>query len=102
MDKIRLKKWDVTEHLDNEEIIAAYLADAFENGNGEEIKQALADVAKAKNMTEIANNMGISRQGLYKMLSEKGNPEFKTVKSMLDALGVKFSIIPKSENRISK
>ena len=85
---MKLKKWDVTE-----EFISEYLKEAFESGNIPEITRALADVARARNMTDLAAKMGISRQGLYKNLSENGNPEFATIQKLITALGLQMSII---------
>jgi len=90
---LRLKKWDVTEHMDNDEFISEYLKAAFESGNIPEITRALADVARARNMTALAAKMGVSRQGLYKTLSENGNPEFATIQKLITALGLQMSII---------
>ncbi|MDR0457231.1 MAG: putative addiction module antidote protein, partial [Treponema sp.] len=70
-----------------------YLKAAFESGNIPEITRALSDVARARNMTDIAAKMGISRQGLYKTLSENGNPEFATIQKLIAALGLQMSII---------
>jgi probable addiction module antidote protein len=90
---LQLKKWDVTEHMDNEEFISEYLKAAFESGNIPEITRALSDVARARNMTDLAAKMGITRQGLYKTLSENGNPEFATIQKLITALGLQMSII---------
>jgi len=90
---VKLKKWDVTEHMDNEEYISEYLKAAFESGDISEITRALADVARARNMTDLAEKMGISRQGLYKTLSENGNPEFATIQKLVAALGLQMSIV---------
>ena len=108
--KTKITKWDTSEFLDNEELIAEYLALAFESGDVEHIKLALADVAKARNMTEIAKQMGISRRGLYTMLSDVGNPSLKSINSLLKVLGVKLSacqvkekdlmVLPKANNAL--
>ena len=90
---LKLKKWDVAERMDNEEYISEYLKVAFESGDISEITQALSDVARARNMTDLAEKMGISRQGLYKTLSENGNPEFATIQKLITALGLQMSII---------
>jgi probable addiction module antidote protein len=90
---LKLKKWDVAEHMDNEEFISEYLKATFESGNITEITRALADVARARNMTDLAAKMGITRQGLYKTLSENGNPEFATIQKLITALGLQMSII---------
>jgi probable addiction module antidote protein len=86
------KAWDVTEHLGSEEAIAAYLAAVFEDGDPALIKAAIDDVARARGMTEIAAKAGISRVGLYKALSESGNPSFATIASVMKALGVRLSV----------
>ena len=90
---LKLKKWDVTEHMDNEEYISEYLKAAFESGDISEITRALGDVARARNMSDLAEKMGISRQGLYKTLSENGNPEFATIQKLITALGLQMSIV---------
>jgi probable addiction module antidote protein len=76
---LKLKKWDIIEHLDNEEHNSEYLKVPFESGNTAEITCALADVDRIRNMTDLAAKMGISRQELYKTLSENGNQEFATI-----------------------
>ena len=79
--------------MDNEEYISEYLKAAFESGDISEIIRALSDVARARNMTDLAEKMGISRQGLYKTLSENGNPEFATIQKLIAALGLQMSIV---------
>jgi probable addiction module antidote protein len=90
---LKLKKWDVTEHMDSEEFISEYLKAAFESGDIPEITRALSDVALARNMTDLAAKMGITRQGLYKTLSENSNPEFATIHKLITALGLQMSIV---------
>ena len=89
---ITTRAWDVTEHLDSDEAIAAYLDAVFEEGDPALIKAAIADVARARGMTEIAAKAGITRAGLYKALSETGNPSFATMASVMKALGVRLSV----------
>jgi probable addiction module antidote protein len=86
------RPWDVTEHLDSEEAIAAYLDAVFEDGDSALMKAAIGDVARARGMTEIAAKAGITRAGLYKALSENGNPSFATIASVMKALGVRLSV----------
>ncbi|MCL2331493.1 MAG: putative addiction module antidote protein [Proteobacteria bacterium] len=92
--KITVSKWDVAEILHNESDYAGYLAAAFEDGDPAIIRKAMANVARAQNMSAIARNMGISARGLYKMLAEGGNPEFSSVQKFLGAIGVRMSIVP--------
>lgn len=91
---IETTRWDIIEFLDNDEAIAAYLNAVFEAGDPDEIRDALRHVAKARGMTELAQAAGITRPGLYKALSENGNPSFSTVASVLKALGVRLSVTP--------
>jgi probable addiction module antidote protein len=86
------RPWDVTEHLDSEGAIAAYLDAVFEDGDNALMKAAIGDVARARGMTEIAAKAGITRAGLYKALSENGNPSFATIASVMKALGVRLSV----------
>jgi len=89
---IELKTYDVAEHLDNAEEIRLYLEAAFEDGDPAIIKQAIANVARARGMTEVASKAGITRAGLYKALGDNGNPSFATIASIVRALGMRISI----------
>lgn len=84
--------YDVADHLRTPEEIAAYLdawlEDAANDTSG--IARALGDLARAKDMSEIAQNAGLSRESLYRALSENGNPSFYTVLKVARALGVKL------------
>ena len=84
--------YDVAAQLRTPEEMAAYLdawlADAPEDAAG--IARALGDVARAKGMTQVAKEAGMSRESLYKALSAKGNPSFATVLKVARALGVKL------------
>jgi probable addiction module antidote protein len=86
--------WDVTEHLDSEEAIAAYLDAVFEDGDPKLIAAAIGDVARARGMTEIAEKTGLSRESLYRALSRDGNPEMATVLRVMRALGMRVSVSP--------
>jgi probable addiction module antidote protein len=92
--KIKLTKWDTAETLETERDISGYLAEAFQDGDPAIVRAAMANVARSRNMAAIARDMGISTRGLYKMLSENGNPEFSSVQKFLHAIGVRMSIVP--------
>ncbi len=85
-------RWDVAEYLASEERIAGYLDAVFEDGDPVLIKAAIADVARARGMTDVATKAGITRAGLYKALSENGNPSFETMTAILKALGVRIAV----------
>lgn len=93
-EKLKITKWDTSETLETEKDIAEYLAAAFETSDIAVIRKAMENVAKARNMTQIANEMGISRRGLYIMFSDQGNPELATVQKFLDVVGAKLSVRP--------
>jgi probable addiction module antidote protein len=84
--------YDVAEQLRTPEEVAAYLDawldEAPEDGAG--IARALGDIARAKGMTQVARDAGLSRESLYKALGENGNPSFATVLKVARAVGVKF------------
>jgi len=84
--------YDVAEQLRTPEEMAAYLdawlAEAPDDAAG--IARALGDIARAKGMSQVARDSGLSRESLYKALSENGNPSFATVLKVARALGVRF------------
>lgn len=86
------RTWDVAEYLETEEDMTAYLNAAFEDGDAAVISAALGDIARAKGMTQLARETGITRDGLYKALSPTGNPSFDTVQKVVKALGLKLSV----------
>lgn len=86
--------FDAAQFLDDEESIAAFLSDVLASGDEDLFKSALADVAKARGMTEIARESGISRESLYKALRPGANPRFSTISHVLTSLGVRLVIAP--------
>ena len=73
--------------VDNEEI-AVFMADAFETGDAGYIAKALGIVARARGMSQIASETGLSREQLYRSFSENGNPTLKTTLAVMKALGI--------------
>jgi probable addiction module antidote protein len=90
MKKEKTKIWDAAEHLKTKEDMAAYLEAALEENDSALIAAALGDIARAKGMTQIANETGLGRESLYKALSPEGNPEFSTILKVVSALGLKL------------
>src|SRR5882757_382518 len=72
--------------------IAHYLDAVFEDGDPALITAALGDVARAKGMSQVAQEAGLGRESLYKALSPEGNPEFGTVLKVIRALGLKLKV----------
>jgi len=90
--KTKTVPYDVAEQLRTPEEMAAYLdawlAEAPEDFAG--IARALGDIARAKGMSQVARDAGLSRESLYKALSENGNPSFATVLKVAKALGIRL------------
>ena len=88
--------YDVAEHLrtpqEMAEYLDAWLEEAPDDVSG--IAKALGDIARAKGMTQVALDAGLSRESLYRALSADGNPSFATVLQVARALGVKFHAAP--------
>jgi probable addiction module antidote protein len=90
--RIETHPWDVVEHLQSAEDMAAYLDAALEDGDTAVIMAALGDIARAKGMAQIARDTGLGRESLYKALSVTGNPEFATILKVVRALGLQFHV----------
>jgi probable addiction module antidote protein len=84
--------YDVAEHLRNEEEILAYIEAAFEEAGDDAafIAKALGDVARARGMTQVARDAGLSRESLYKALSGERSPDFSTLLKVMRALGLRL------------
>ena len=72
----KFNRYDVADYLETEEDISLYLEACQEDGDPKLIAAALGDIARARNMTQLANEAGMTRAGLYKALSVEGNPSF--------------------------
>ncbi|WP_144277097.1 addiction module antidote protein [Chlorobium sp. KB01] len=92
MAKTVTTKYDVSEHLRTPEEMAAYLEMCMEEANGDTafIAKALGDIARAKGMTQVARDAGLSRESLYKALSGERSPGFDTILKVIRALGLKL------------
>ena len=91
----KFTRWDAAEYLETEEDMALYLDAMIEESQGDPrmIAVALGDIARAKGMTQLARDTGLTREGLYKALSADGNPEFSTVMKVITALGLKLHAV---------
>lgn len=91
-DKIaKLKKFDAAEYLETPDDIALFLEAAFEENDPAHIADALGVVARAKGMTSVAKEAGVTREALYKALSTKGDPKLATLLGVFNALGLRLS-----------
>ena len=92
MTKTISSGYDVAEHLRTPEEMAAYLDACFEQANGDAtfIAKALGDIARAKGMSQVARDAGLSRESLYKALSGDRSPGFDTILKVIQALGIRL------------
>ncbi|ELB7898357.1 putative addiction module antidote protein [Citrobacter freundii] len=88
--KEELKNFDVVEFLEDEEDIQEYLNAAIEENDTKYLFKALGNIARARNMSQLSKEVGMSREGIYKALSGEGNPSFQTVSKITKALGLKL------------
>ncbi|MDA1369311.1 MAG: putative addiction module antidote protein [Proteobacteria bacterium] len=89
---VKVSDFDVSEHLDNEELIAEYLSAALEDENPDVFLAAVGHVAKARGMSEIASRSGLGRESLYKAFAPGAKPRYETVQKVLSSLGVKVHV----------
>lgn len=91
---IKTTRWDSAEHLKTDEDIQLYLEACLEEAGDDPafIVHALGVIARARNMSQLARDTGLTREGLYKALSPEGNPTFSTVARVAKALGLQISV----------
>jgi probable addiction module antidote protein len=87
----KLTTYDPAEDLTSDEAMAAFMAEAFESNDSGYIAHALGVVARAKGMTQIAKQTGLSREQLYRSFSETGNPTLRTTLAVMKALGIELT-----------
>lgn len=92
MAKTKTTRYDVAEHLRTPEEMASYLETCLAEANGDAtlIAKALGDIARAKGMSQVAREAGLSRESLYKALSGERAPGFDTILKVIAALGMKL------------
>lgn len=94
MDKVRVSRFDASDYLTSAEAAAAYLNAALEEGDPDLLMAAIADVAKARGIAQVAADAGLGRESLYKTLKPGSKPQLSTVFRLLHALGIKLSAEP--------
>ncbi|MDO8295309.1 MAG: putative addiction module antidote protein [Caulobacter sp.] len=89
-------RYDTADYLKTEGDIVLYMEAVMEEAGDDPafIARALGTVARARNMSRLAKDVGMSREGLYKALSGEGNPSFATVMKVANALGMRLTFQP--------
>ncbi len=95
----QLRRFDAAEHLKSDGDIAFFVADAMSTGDSAYIAHALGVVARAKGMTRIAEDTGLSREQLYRSFSLNGNPTLKTTLGVFAALDIELSVRPAKKRK---
>jgi len=88
---------DISEYLDDEEMIAEYLSAVMEENDWSLLLKAIGHVAKARGMSKIATESGLGRESLYKSLNENVQPRFDTVMKVLGAMNIKMKFAPSKQ-----
>lgn len=92
--KKKLLPFDAARYLTDEDAIAEYMTAVLETEDTDLLLLALADIARAKGMTQVAKDAGLGRESLYKALTPGAKPRLDTILKVARALGVKFSAHP--------
>ena len=92
--KLGVRRLDAADHLRDERDIAAYLQAAMAEDDPRVLAAALGAIARARGMTQLARDTGMSREALYRALSADGNPELSTLSKVLRAFGMRLSVEP--------
>ena len=88
----KTRAFDIAEHLETDEDIREFLAEAATTGSNADFIHALNTAARAKGMTAVARKAGVTRASLYKSLSAEGNPRFETIDRIVEALGCRLTV----------
>ena len=94
-----LAKFDMAEQLRSKEDIAAYITLVIEDGDASELAHALGIASRARGMSEVARDAGITREALYKALRPDTKPRFDTIARVCAALGVRLVAQPVHEDK---
>jgi probable addiction module antidote protein len=91
-EKITFEKWDLADHINTKEDIEGILEAALEENDTALLLAVIGDIARSKGMTQIAKELNVARESLYRSLSSDGNPSFSTIVKVLNNLGFQLSV----------
>jgi probable addiction module antidote protein len=92
MEKITVSDWNLADEIKTKEDVIGILEAALEENDTEFLFSVLGDIARSKGMAQIARELNLNRESLYRSLSPDGNPSFSTVAKILDNLGFQLSV----------
>ncbi len=85
---LKIRRFDIAELLETESDIQEFLSETAKEGDAADFIHALGVASRAKGMSKVAKEAGVTRASLYKSLASDGNPNFETVFKVCHALGV--------------
>ena len=88
-----MQDFQMSDYLDSDEAIVTYLSEVLEDGDMRELLRAISYIAKAKGMTQVSHDTGLSRTSLYKALKEDAKPQFDTILKVLKSFGIKLQAV---------
>ena len=92
MKKITISDWDLADEIETKEDVVGILDAALEENDMEFLFKVIGDIARSKGMAQIARELNLNRENLYRSLSQNGNPSFSTIAKILNNLGFQLSI----------
>ena len=92
MEKIKTTVWDMADHINTKEDVIGVLEAALEENDTALLLSVIGDIARSKGMAQIARELNLARESLYRSLAQDGNPSFNTVVKVLDNLGYQLSV----------
>lgn len=95
MARVTTRPFNIADHLNNAEEVAAYLDAILEEGDDKLLLVALHDIVKSRDFAKTAQGAGLRRETLYQSFSENGNPRLSTLNGVLGQLGMRLSVTPR-------
>ena len=92
MAKLKMTRFDAAAYLKSDKECVLFLEAAFEGGGTAHIARALGIVARTRGMMKLAKETGLTREALYRMLSEEGNPTLDTLLKVSKAFGLQLTV----------
>jgi probable addiction module antidote protein len=92
MKPVKTTAWDMAEHINTKEDVIAYLDAALEENDTALLLSVIGDIARSRGMAQMAKELNLARESLYRSLSQEGNPSFVTIVKVLDNLGYQLSV----------
>ena len=92
MENVTVSDWKLSDEINTREDVIGILEAALEENDIEFLFKVIGDIARSKGMAQIAKELNLNREGLYRSLSQEGNPSFSTIAKVLDNLGFQLSV----------